>query len=104
MTEAQILLGLHLKELYGPMCGQLKFEYVFDPERKFAFDVYSPYMNIGFECDGGQFTGGHMRGKAIEQQYEKDRLAQIKGFKVFRFTNREILCGEAKQWLKDNHK
>ena len=40
-----------------------------------------------------------MRGKALEQQYEKDRLAQMLGWRVMRFTNRQILNGEAKVWL-----
>jgi len=78
------------------------YEYKFYHERQFRFDLYAAELGTGFECDGGQWTGGHMRGKALEQQYEKDRLAQLLGYRIMRFTNREILTGEAKKWLQEN--
>ena len=94
-TRAQILLGVHLREL-GYACVP---EHKFLADRKFAFDWADLEHRIGFECDGGQWTGGHMRGLKLENQYEKDRLAQINGWRCFRFTNRQILNGEAKEWL-----
>jgi hypothetical protein len=48
------------------------------------------------------WSGGHMRGKKLEDQYEKDRLAQVNGWRIFRFTNRQILNGEAKKWLQEH--
>jgi len=98
MTEAQVLLQQHLEELGIPV----EVEYQFLEDRKFAFDLADCQNRIGYECDGGQHTGGHMRRMAIEKQYEKDRLAQLHGWRVMRFTNRQILCGEAKRWLQEH--
>ena len=97
-SEAQLLLSAHLLEL-GVVT---EYEFQFLEDRKFAFDLADPESRIGYECDGGQFSGGHMRGKALEQQYEKDRLAQLHGWRVMRFTNRQILNGEAKKWLQEH--
>jgi very-short-patch-repair endonuclease len=96
-TKSQILLALHLKELGVKTVP----EHLFHLGRGFRFDLADLDAHIGYECDGGQFSGGHMRGRALEKQYEKDRLAQLGGWRVFRFTNRQILCGEAKAWLKE---
>ena len=101
ITPAQLLLKAHLLEL-GLEHAHTEFEYKFLSDRKYAFDIADHANKIAFECDGAQFSGGHMRGKAVEQQYEKDRLAQLHGWRVMRFTNRQILNGEAKQWLQEH--
>jgi very-short-patch-repair endonuclease len=98
LTNAQRLLRTHLAEL-GYHCVA---EHQFMEDRRFRFDLYCDELHMGFECDGGQWSGGHMRGKAIESQYEKDRLAQLHGFRIFRFTNRQIMTGEAKEWMRTN--
>jgi len=98
ITPAQLTLQIHLRELGI----ETVFEYQFLQDRKFTFDLYDEATRVGYEADGGQHTGGHMRRMKIEQQYEKDRLAQLFGFRVFRFTNRQILCGEAKKWLQEH--
>lgn len=96
-TIAQELLLKHLRELGA--WHDYRWEYRFHLDRRYRFDIADMTCKIGYECDGGQFSGGHMRGKALEQQYEKDRLAQMLGWRVMRFTNRQILNGEAKAWL-----
>ena len=98
ITPAQLTLKTHLEELGVATV----FEFRFLEGRKFAFDLYNANTRIGFEADGGTWTGGHMRNKKIEQQYEKDRLAQLHGYRILRFTNRQILCGEAKKWLQEH--
>ena len=95
LTPAQRLLRTHLLELGVATTP----EHEFCPGRKFRFDLASEALRIGFECDGGQWSGGHMRGKELERQYEKDRLAQLMGWRIFRFTNRQIMNGDAKEWL-----
>lgn len=98
LTEAQQLLQYNLRELgMHPV-----LEHKFLEGRRFRFDLAVVKERIGFECDGGMWSGGHMRGKALESQYEKDRLAQVAGWKIFRFTNRQILNGEALEWLREN--
>ena len=98
ITPAQLTLKTHLEELGVNTI----FEYQFVKERKFSADLADLENSILFECDGGQHTGGHMRRMVIERQYEKDRLAQLYGFRMMRFTNRQILCGEAKRWLQEH--
>jgi very-short-patch-repair endonuclease len=97
LTMAQRLLLGHLRAI--GLWHDYRVEYPFAEGRRFRFDIADMTSRIGYECDGGQWSGGHMRGKALESQYEKDRLAQILGWKVFRFTNRQILNGEAKAWM-----
>jgi len=97
-SQAQLLLAAHLLELgVGTV-----FEYQFLEDRKYAADLADLEHRILYECDGGEWSGGHMRNKKIEQQYEKDRLAQLHGYRILRFTNRQILNGEAKRWLQEH--
>jgi len=98
-TKAQSLLLIHLRELGS--WHDYRLEHRFHMDRRFRFDIADMTCKIGYECDGGQFSGGHMRGKALEQQYEKDRLAQMLGWRVMRFTNAEILSGKAKEWMRE---
>ena len=98
ITAAQELLKTHLSELgYAS-----EFEYRFEPSRKWRFDLFLPEANMGIELDGGMFHGGHSRGIALEKDYEKQNIAQLKGFRILRFTNRQVLSGQALQFLKDN--
>jgi len=98
ITPAQLTLKTHLEELGVAV----EVEYRFLEDRKYAADLADVGNRLLYECDGGQHSGGHMRRMAIEQQYEKDRLAQVYGWRIFRFTNRQILNGEAKKWLQEH--
>ena len=99
ITPAQLTLKTHLEELG---LEGLELEFRFLPDRKYAFDIADHRNRIAYEADGGQWSGGHMRGKKLEDQYEKDRLAQLNGWRVLRVTNRQILNGEATQWLQEH--
>ena len=99
MTEAQKLLGIHLKEL---KLGKVEYEYQFCADRRWRADLAILDSRLLFECDGGQFHGGHKRGKALEGDYDKQNRAQLEGWRILRFTNRQILTGEAKAWLKEH--
>ena len=56
---------------------------------------------FGIEIDGGMWTGGHTRGPGLEKDYEKQNLAQMNGYRILRFTNRQVQNGNAKEALKD---
>ena len=106
-TDAQTLLVIHLRELikeqdWRGLSGDdsVLTEYQFINGRKFRFDVAIPDLMTGFECDGGMYSGGHRHGKAIERDHEKVNLAQFLGWKCFRFTNEQVLKGQAKEWLR----
>ena len=85
---AQRLLLGHLRAI--GLWHDYRVEYPFAEGRRFRFDIADMTSRIGYECDGGQWSGGHMRGKALESQYEKDRLAQILGWKVFRVWEHDL--------------
>ena len=92
-TDAQILLGKHLKELgLGPVVYELKF----CDGRKFAFDLACPDQRLAFECNG-HWKGHH--GAGWSKGYEKTNLAQMLGWRVFTFANSEVLKGKAKEFL-----
>lgn len=95
MTEAQILLQKHLEELGIKTVA----EYRFDSERNWRFDLADLEHRLAFELDGGIFQGGHTRGAALEKDYEKQNVAQLSGWRILRFTNRQAMKGEAKQFL-----
>jgi len=47
------------------------------------------------------FRGGHKRGRALEADYERGNRAQMEGWRLYRFSNRQVLSGEAKAWLAE---
>lgn len=105
LTEAQILIGTHFKEL------GIGFEYEkqFLHNRLFRFDLFfehrkdyrSEWVPYGVELDGGMWSGGHRHKKAIELDYEKSNLAQVNGFRILRFTNEQVESGYAKSFIKE---
>ena len=93
MTEAQILLQVHLKELGIETVP----EFQFDPERRFCFDLANSELMLGFECNGS-WNGLHGP-RWSSTDGEKFNLAQAKGWCVFVFSNRQVLNGKAKEFL-----
>jgi len=53
---------------------------------------------MGFECNGN-YKGKHGASWDGSHDNEKIRLAQILGYRIMPFSNKEILTGEAKAWL-----
>lgn len=97
-TEAQILLGIHLKEM---ALGPVEYEFCFNPCRKWRADVAIPSRHLLFECDGGSFKGGHKRGLALGADYERQNWAQMAGYRILRFTNEQVLNGTAKAFVRE---
>jgi len=103
LSEAQIWLMDYLAERLGKMGYSRKWvvaEHRFCEGRKWQFDVAIPQLRIAFEADGGKWHGGHRRGKALEDDYERQNTAIMEGWRVLRFTNQQILCGKAKEFLE----
>src|SRR5690242_7343019 len=93
-TEAQVLLQIHLRELGIETTAA----YRFDPERQFRFDLADLEHRLGFECNG-HWQGKH--GAGWSEGFEKLNLAQMQGWRVFCFHNRDVLSGKAKKWLAE---
>jgi len=95
-TPAQTLLGIHLKEL-----GMLVFYEIHIPEDSARrFDLAAWNERLLFEISGGNWNGGHRRGAEQEKEYEKINTAQMMGWRVMQFTNRQVLTGQAKAFLE----
>lgn len=95
LTVAQELLKIHLSELGITTVP----EYRFDAKRLFRFDLASPELRLGFECNG-HFEGKHGRGWSGDA--EKMNLAQMQGWRVLVFTNKQVLRGEAKTFIAEH--
>jgi hypothetical protein len=95
-TPAQILLGLHLKEL--GFTG-IEYEYRANPNRRWKWDLAIPGDRLLFECDG-MFRGGHARYRDLADEYEKQNWATLNGWRCFRFLNVTVLRGLAKEFLR----
>lgn len=108
--EAQLLMALHLNELGV----EFREEYRFHPSRKWAFDFYfihNPGQSVAIEIEGGvhQFrdkrtgkliTGHHHHQKGFESDIEKYNEAAALQIRVFRFTTKQVLRGEAKEFMR----
>lgn len=71
-------------------------EYQFAPPRKWRADFAWPERRLLVECDGGTFTGGrHVRGLGFERDAEKSNAANLAGWRVLHFNQRQITSGEA---------
>jgi len=94
LTNSQRLLGIHLDELGVDFLRESKF-----CDRDWRLDIVLPHHMIAIEISGGNWTGGHRRGHAQEDEYDKLNEAQQRGYKVFQFTNDQVDCGYAKKFI-----
>jgi len=93
-TAAQLLLGVHLRELGIETVP----EYAFALGRKFRFDLANRELRLAFECNG-HFAGRH--GSGWSNDAEKMNLAQMLGWRVLVFTNQQVLRGKAKAFVEE---
>ena len=71
-------------------------EYVFAPPRRWRFDFAYLNEKIGVELEGGIFIqGAHTRGEHFESDCEKYNTAVLLGWRVLRFTEKDLRHGEA---------
>lgn len=85
-SEGEALFDAHWQRLGGP---PLVKEYTFSPARKWRFDraFIEGTIRIAFEIEGGVWMGqGHANPYRFEEDCEKYNVAQMNGWKVFRFT------------------
>jgi hypothetical protein len=103
-NPANILLEKHLRELHMGF----EREYRFHSERKWRFDYrltqdQTPHVRgpIAIEIEGGIFSGGrHTRGVGFQRDLDKYNHATLMGWRVLRFSTRDVLTGRAKDMLK----
>lgn len=76
-------------------------EYVFHVERKYRLDLAFPKERVGIEIEGAVWAAGaHSRPIGILRDMAKGNLLVLSGWRVLRYTPREVHSGEALQGLK----
>lgn len=92
-SELEELFVFHITALKVP---PFEREYKFLPTRKFMFDFAWPLDMIAVECEGGVWNmGRHTRPLGFISDCEKYNLAAMTGWRVLRFTEKDIRSGEA---------
>lgn len=92
---------LFLPFLKGHGLPQPVTEFRFAPPRRWRFDYCWPDRMIALEQEGGVWTGGrHTRGVGFEKDCEKYAEANLRGWKVFRASTRQMTDGTVIAWLK----
>jgi hypothetical protein len=99
LSEPQIWLLDYLRERFPAF--QVDPEYQFCEHRKWRFDAAVVGLKVGFEIEGGIYIrGAHTRGQHYESDMEKYNTAAALGWKVWRFTPKQVLRGEAKAFIE----
>ena len=71
-------------------------EYRFHPQRRWRADVAIPMVHILAEIEGGAWTRGrHTRGAGFVADMEKYNAATLAGWRVFRYTPKQVEDGTA---------
>jgi hypothetical protein len=86
-----------LSPLSSPLPAFLR-EYPFHVERRWRFDFAWPARKLAVEVEGvtyGDKGGRHQRAAGLEGDCEKYNAAVLLGWRVLRFTPRQIKRGEA---------
>lgn len=79
-------------------------EYVFarDRGRRWRFDFAWPDLLIAIEVEGGTWVNGrHNRGAGFEKDCEKYSTAALDGWRVLRFTGKQIESGWALKTVEE---
>lgn len=87
---------LFLKQLQFSKFPVFTREYRFDKDRKWRFDFAFQLRKIAVEIEGGTWINGrHNTGIGIEKDMEKYNFATAQGWKVYRFTSKQVKIGYA---------
>jgi very-short-patch-repair endonuclease len=77
-------------------------EYRFHPIRKWRFDFAFPAQGLAVEIEGGVWTGGrHTSGAGFTKDMEKYNTAALRGWRLLRFTPRQVKLGVALAYIKE---
>lgn len=90
----------HILPLSFPRREHWTQEHQFDPKRRWRFDFALIEAKVAVEIEGGVWTRGrHTRGSGFVKDMEKYNNAQAQGWKIFRFTPRQLQSGEASDFI-----
>ena len=98
--EETLVLHLMAAGLWPRCVRELRFA----PPRRFRFDFAFPHEMLAVECQGGVWRrsgkGAHTGGTAMENEFEKNNVAVEAGWRVLKYTMKEIQSGEAIQQIE----
>jgi len=93
------LFALHLRA--SGITGYVR-ELKFGPNRQFRFDFAWENEGLAVEVEGGTWSGGrHVTGKGFESDCEKYNLACLLGWRVLRFTGKQVKSGIAIDFVQN---
>jgi very-short-patch-repair endonuclease len=99
MSKIEEMLALHLR------ADKIEFQREWMPMwdgRKFRFDFALIDHKLAIECDGGIWMkkGAHNTGTAMQRDRDKDELALLNGWTVYRVTESMVKSGRAINTIK----
>lgn len=97
-SKAEETFALHVRVLHLPEPVR---EYRFFESRRWRIDFAWPDLKVAVEIEGGTHTGGrHVRGDGFEKDCEKYNCLSEMGWRLFRYTSRQVLDGRAIEQMK----
>ena len=101
LSEAEESFYLAMRALKHPLPER---EYVFHPTRKFRFDFAWPDLKVALEVEGGVGGKGksrHTTFTGLENDCIKYALAAQEGWRLYRFTTKQVLNGTALMFIEE---
>jgi very-short-patch-repair endonuclease len=106
-SEAEILMWQHLNELKLDYPIEIFKEFRFHTVRKWRFDfavfgLLGSHLQLAVEIDGGSWIQGrHNTGSGSEADREKFNFAAFAGYRVLKFTPKQVLKGKAVAFITE---
>jgi very-short-patch-repair endonuclease len=98
MLELLFCEQLRTAKLWEGSARELRFA---RPEREWRFDFAWPAQLVAVEIEGGTWiAGAHSRGKGFEEDCDKYNEAQLRGWRIFRFTTDQVEDGRAVAFMR----
>ena len=98
MSNIEELLAVHLR------AEKIDHTREFTPgwgNKKYRFDFAIPSRKLVIECDGGLWIkGAHNTGTGVQRDRDKDELALLNGWTVYRVTESMVKSGRAINTIK----
>ena len=98
--EAQFAAQIKFMKLPPPVA-----EHRFHPKRKWRFDFAWVDIKLAVELQGLLWAGKgrHQNAANLDNEYTKENEAVLLGWRVLKFSSRQVQSGEAITWIKENY-
>lgn len=99
-SKIEETMALHLRA--DKLDSGMEREYRFHPTRRWRFDFAWPIQKIAIEVEGitwGDKKGRHQTAQGYEGDLEKYNEATRLGWRVYRFSGRQVTMGKAIKYM-----